>query len=389
MFNHNTRGGQLQIREQCGLPSVAPSYERQCTTRCNGSGVLRGRRCAAGVECASTRPPDVHPEGRNGAPRNSKGHVRGRELRADGSRGQQRPCAHVGCLRVGHQLKRELASLFQAGTLQLLVPGTCSGKKDGFSVLSRNHLILQGAKSMFGGSIRPDDGPCMQVLHFRVNESAVNGITCVAGQELLLVASADTCVHMYNYNGGLVGTFGVHVWVLDDVATHQDPEAENTSPVLDVIESLCNVAAARKEVAGAFFTITPCILLVLTFCDAHGVQIGVEFKYTAPKRSDRCSEYLKHPSTDMPRLANKMDISTDSDCRGRGGQEGEGSIAVGRCRACILLPQESKRAHPGIVSHLQPIRKKLGPNLGPCAIGRTIADLLFVTVYRTIALLYG
>ena len=51
---------------------------------------------------------------------------------------------------------------------------------------------------MFGGSIRPDDGPCMQMLHFRVNESAVNGITCVAGQELLLVASADTCVHMYN-----------------------------------------------------------------------------------------------------------------------------------------------------------------------------------------------
>lgn len=78
----------------------------------------------------------------------------------------------------------------------------------------------------------------------------MNGVTCVVGQQLLLVASADTCVHMFNYQGGLVGTFGVHVWVLDDLSTHQDPEAQNTPPVLNVIESLCNVAAARKEVAG-------------------------------------------------------------------------------------------------------------------------------------------
>lgn len=88
------------------------------------------------------------------------------------------------------------------------------------------------------------------MLHFRVNESAVNGITCVVERELLLVASADHSVHMFNYEGGLVGTFGVHVWELDDVTTHQDPEAQNTLPVLDVVDSLCSVAAARKEVAG-------------------------------------------------------------------------------------------------------------------------------------------
>lgn len=91
----------------------------------------------------------------------------------------------------------------------------------------------------------------MQVLHFRVSEAAVNGVTCVKGQELILAASADTSVHMYNYKGGLVGTFGIHEWILDDVATHQDPDAHNTLPVLDPVEALCSVAAVRDAVPGA------------------------------------------------------------------------------------------------------------------------------------------
>lgn len=91
---------------------------------------------------------------------------------------------------------------------------------------------------------------CLQVLHFRVSEAAVNGITCVKDQELILAASADTSVHMFNYKGGLVGTFGVHEWVLDDVSTHQDPNAENTMPVLDAVEALCSVAAVREASPG-------------------------------------------------------------------------------------------------------------------------------------------
>jgi hypothetical protein len=55
---------------------------------------------------------------------------------------------------------------------------------------------------------------------------------------------------MFNYQGGLVGTFGVHDWVLEDISTHQDPNAQHVQPVLNVIETLCNVAAVRKEVAG-------------------------------------------------------------------------------------------------------------------------------------------
>lgn len=79
----------------------------------------------------------------------------------------------------------------------------------------------------------------------------MNGVTCVKGQELILAASADTSVHMFNYKGGLVGTFGLHEWILDDVSTHQDPDAENTMPVLDAVEALCSVAAAREALPGA------------------------------------------------------------------------------------------------------------------------------------------
>lgn len=92
----------------------------------------------------------------------------------------------------------------------------------------------------------------LQALHFRVSEAAVNGVTCVKGQELILAASADTSVHMYNYKGGLVGTFGVHEWLLDDVSTHQDPDAQNNMPVLDAVEALCSVAAVREAIPGAF-----------------------------------------------------------------------------------------------------------------------------------------
>ena len=127
--------------------------------------------------------------------------------------------------------------------------------QNGISGHVRSQAALQGADASFTtiAVLACKIVHCIQVLHFRGNESAVNGITCVSGQELLLVSSADTCVHMFNYDGGLVGTFGVHLWVLDDVSTHQDPEAQNTLPVLNVIESLCKVAAARKEVAGTSF----------------------------------------------------------------------------------------------------------------------------------------
>lgn len=89
-----------------------------------------------------------------------------------------------------------------------------------------------------------------QVLHFRVSEVAVNGVTCVKGHELILAASVDTSVHMFNYKGGLVGTFGLHEWVLDDISTHQDPEAQKGIPVLDAVEALCSVAAVREAAPG-------------------------------------------------------------------------------------------------------------------------------------------
>ena len=59
--------------------------------------------------------------------------------------------------------------------------------------------------------------------------AAVSGLQ---GQDLLLIASQDCTVSLWNLQGGLVGVMGKHTWTLSDPSTWQDPKASTPSCML-------------------------------------------------------------------------------------------------------------------------------------------------------------
>ena len=69
---------------------------------------------------------------------------------------------------------------------------------------------------------------CKQLSCWRARTCGISSVRCagvsgVQGQDLLLVASQDCTVSLWNLQGSLVGVMGKHTWTLSDPSTWQDP----------------------------------------------------------------------------------------------------------------------------------------------------------------------
>ena len=68
---------------------------------------------------------------------------------------------------------------------------------------------------------------CAQLACWRAHPVGISSVQCaevqgVLGGNLLLVASQDCTVSLWNLRGGLVGVLGKHTWTLPDATTWQD-----------------------------------------------------------------------------------------------------------------------------------------------------------------------
>uniref|UniRef100_A0A7S0WPJ8 EF-hand domain-containing protein n=1 Tax=Chlamydomonas leiostraca TaxID=1034604 RepID=A0A7S0WPJ8_9CHLO len=78
-----------------------------------------------------------------------------------------------------------------------------------------------------------------QRCHWRAHRTAVLGVDCVPGERPLIVAgSRDHNVTIWTYDGGMLGTLGDDVWVLDDLRTWRDPDALDVEPIMGETDNL-------------------------------------------------------------------------------------------------------------------------------------------------------
>ena len=67
----------------------------------------------------------------------------------------------------------------------------------------------------------------LQLKCWRAHQAGISSVRCAKtevdqGRDLLLIASLDCTVSLWNLSGGLVGVFGKHAWTLSNFATWQD-----------------------------------------------------------------------------------------------------------------------------------------------------------------------